>query len=610
MRRRLTPILFALALGMLALGWGLASLHGIFEQERAESLEQLRTRQAALEGVATSILTEGLRSRARESLPELQRVLADPLLPSDTFLLAFRGRFFLPRSHSALKGPKSPGQDSYRDLLEDVAEGHSDALAWRARVGLLVQLESLLKVHDAKRAPGALDQLLDPNLRPDLSAAQVLSFLVVVLERLAPERAQLPLLDVVMEHGFPEDLGGSGRSVGLQRDLILREGALTQADFEFFRAHVLELSRTYGIDSRVFQARATEVATGTLVLPLHLDAPALLGERWVVEAVGEVVRGIAVNLPVELGAVEPTLRRRGLLHGSVRVGLARHPSLTPLTSLAVEVELPDLVAAERAIARRHALKALLLWACAGFALGVAALALFGQQRKARYLTLQSDFVSTVSHELRTPVASVRLLAETLERRVGHLPEARDYPQRLVRVADGLHFLTENILSFHRLDKGRWQPRRQPLRLGECLTGLDSGLSEVTRAPVQLETSVEAVTLDADPSLLKLLFANLARNACLYNLRTPVTIEIRAQTTRARAWTVLFTDNGIGIPEHHWERVFDDFWRLHPVGITAHGSGLGLSLCRKIMRLHGGDISILTSSAEGTTFALSFPAERA
>jgi two-component system sensor histidine kinase SenX3 len=228
-----------------------------------------------------------------------------------------------------------------------------------------------------------------------------------------------------------------------------------------------------------------------------------------------------------------------------------------------------------------------------------------QQRKYRFLELKSDFVATVSHELRTPLASIRLLGETLERKLAQAPEVRDYPARIVQAADGLHFLVENILSFNRIDKGRWKLRTSRVRLEELVNPLRDDLASATTVQVDLVTDVGDAELEADPSLLRLLFANLGRNACAYNRRSPVHISVTAQTIPGHGCTVLFSDNGVGIPEDEWENVFQDFYRLTQPGPEVHGSGLGLALCRKIMRLHGGDIQVANSSHKGTTFALTF-----
>jgi signal transduction histidine kinase len=118
-----------------------------------------------------------------------------------------------------------------------------------------------------------------------------------------------------------------------------------------------------------------------------------------------------------------------------------------------------------------------------------------------------------------------------------------------------------------------------------------------------------VELEVDPSLLRLLLSNLARNACAYNRRNPVELSLRAYPHPGHGCVVLFGDNGIGIPESEWENVFGDFYRLDSQGTEVHGSGLGLALCRKIMALHGGRISIDSSGPQGTTFSLLFPEPR-
>ena len=110
--------------------------------------------------------------------------------------------------------------------------------------------------------------------------------------------------------------------------------------------------------------------------------------------------------------------------------------------------------------------------------------------------------------------------------------------------------------------------------------------------------------------MRLLFINLARNACAYNRRSPVVLDVRAYPSVGQGCVVMFSDNGIGIPEAEWENVFRDFHRLDSHGPEVHGSGLGLALCRKIMTLHGGRISVDHSSPEGTTFCLLFPEPRA
>ncbi|HET9452196.1 MAG TPA: HAMP domain-containing sensor histidine kinase, partial [Aggregicoccus sp.] len=334
-----------------------------------------------------------------------------------------------------------------------------------------------------------------------------------------------------------------------------------------------------------------------------LAEPVVNGDWYLAPYADGSVRGVRIDLPSLVQDVTEEMRRRGLLGAEAEVvSPAANMPLSRLSSLHLPVESP-LWERERAeIDRHYGLKTALLAGSALLGLALFSLLFLAQLRKWRFVELKSDFVAAVSHELRTPLASIRLMAETLERKLSGTPGAKDYPQRIVREADGLSFLVENLLSFHRIDKGRWVPRRSRVRLEELVGALRTDLAHWSDRPVQLRADVGSVELDADAPLLRLLFSNLGRNACAYNTRTPVELDIRAEA----GGRVLFRDNGVGIPERDWERAFGEFQRLRGSGPEVHGSGLGLALCRRIMALHGGTLRITQSSPEGTTFELTFP----
>ena len=339
-----------------------------------------------------------------------------------------------------------------------------------------------------------------------------------------------------------------------------------------------------------------------LTLPEHLSSPMLFDEGLYAEPeAGQGLRVVSTHLSALAEAVATQMRQRGLLDAPGRVSPGPLEETMPAELLRPSVETPRWKTAAREIEQRHRLKSILLLAGAGLVLLSLLLVRFTQWRKQRYLDLQSQFISTVSHELRTPLASIRLLGETLGRRVAALPEARDYPARIVQEADGLTFLVENILSFNRLAKGAWELRRSHVAVDEILSALRE--QSTGQGPLALTVETAGLTLDADPVLLQLVFSNLIRNARSYNTRTPV--EVNIQAPRPPLPVLHVSDNGVGIPREQWERVFDEFYRLPAsTGTETHGSGLGLTLCRKILRLHGGELRILSSSPEGTTFELS------
>jgi signal transduction histidine kinase len=383
----------------------------------------------------------------------------------------------------------------------------------------------------------------------------------------------------------------------------------------------VKVSHALGEPAEDFQSRGREAGAGDIFIPEGLTGPTLLGQRWYVapallnksrNAPPEPgVAGIAVELEPLLAELAAEMRARGHFGPEGRVLLPSTSDwVLPLDTLRLEVSVPQWRAAEEAIEQRHGLKTLLVATCGALAVAIGVLAVVAQRGRYRYVELKNDFVATVSHELRTPLASIRLMAETLERKLSQAPpDTRAYPERILQAADGLSFLVENILSFNRIDKGRWRPRPSPVKLEELVGMLRADLRDSVTVPVQLTSEVGEAQIEADPSLIRLLLANLARNACAYNRRSPVELSLRAYPSGHNGCVVMFSDNGIGIPPSEWENVFRDFHRLDSNGPEVHGSGLGLALCRKIMTLHGGRISVENSSPEGTTFCLLFPESR-
>ncbi|AKJ04846.1 phospho-acceptor domain-containing protein [Archangium gephyra] len=608
MLRRLLPTLVALGCGLLALTWGLVSLQRIFAQEREDARAQLASRRYAVEEYATQSLRYTLGEQLKGNLTALHAAMGDPLAPGEGFLLNFRGHQFLPRLTRSARGSRATARRHYRELVKAFAEG-APAEPWGERLVRLRAVEEALDKGRVSRAHALAEELLHYHAKNPLPPVQELPFVLLMLERLQRGEATPPLVRALLREGLPEDFGGIERSAGLQRDLLRERWRFTQPDFTFLLAHIVQVSTALGEPSDDFLARAREADAGMLVIPESLPGPTLIGQRWYVEQQEEVVRGIAVDLDALLRDLAQELRRRNHFGADGLVRLRDPDAVQPVESLWLEVSVPAWTAAENALEQRYGLKTLLVATCGALAVAIVVMAVVAQHGRYRYVELKSDFVATVSHELRTPLASIRLLAETMERKLSKLPEMRDYPERIIQAADGLHFLVENILSFNRIDKGRWQLKPARVKLDELLGMLRSDLVGNTSVPVQLTADVGDVELEVDPSLLRLLFINLARNACAYNRRNPVELTVRAYPHQGHGCVVLFGDNGIGIPEAEWDNVFRDFYRLSSQGPEVHGSGLGLALCRRIMSLHGGRISIDQSSPQGTTFSLLFPEPR-
>jgi signal transduction histidine kinase len=249
----------------------------------------------------------------------------------------------------------------------------------------------------------------------------------------------------------------------------------------------------------------------------------------------------------------------------------------------------------------------------------AALALIGAIFLGRraYLKLQdlteaqTNFVAGVTHELRAPLASVRLLAENLQRGSDASPERRqEYYGLMVRECRRLGTLVQNVLDWSRIERGRrtYEPRR-------CdLPALVAGTAEVLqpqfdsrRVRLVVRLPLEDVEpAELDPDALQQALVNLLDNALKHS---PEGSEVVVTLERdAGAWTLAVADSGPGIPEAEQERIFDRFHRLgSELRRETEGIGIGLSIVKHIVEGHGGRIRVDSRPGKGARFVATLPA---
>ncbi len=601
--RRLLPTLLgliALAAAVLAcLLW----LERLFDREHDEALQALEDRRRAVEQYAGVELRRLLAARLDAAEPALQAARKDPLADPTGLYFSVAGQQVVPPGVEEEDVPAQVAQNFGR-LRSPAAPPAEPDSPWARRVKLLGELDRALARSDREAISAAVRAFLAERTREPLPLYEDGPFTLVVLEKLDGGPGLSPqLLRVVLRDGLATR---DGTLEGLERAVVRRRGQLAQADFELLCRDVSALAQRHQVASADFDARCRETPS-LRPLPPPGDGRCLapVGESlWYLSADGAEVKGVRVELPPLLSELARAMAARGLVGEGDALALA-----PPSAGLSVDALSPRW-ASERFAQETHRaevrfqLKLLVLDGCMLLTFALCAVAVVAQRRKARFLELKSDFVSTVSHELRTPLASLRVMAETLQRRLGGLPEAKDYPERLVAQSDALSFLVENILSFNRLDKDRWVASRQPFALAQAKAWLLEDAQQYREAKVEQEfVGFDSVELSADGELMKLLFLNLLRNACKYSARDPVRLTWEA-ARRGGEVELKVTDNGVGIPRAEWESVFVDFHRLPGArGRGGGGAGLGLALCRKIARLHQGTLQVGDSGAEGTTFVL-------
>ena len=613
MLRRMLPTLAVLGLFLVALLWGLGSLQGIIIDERLEAHARVWSERNALQEYARRTLEQRLEAQLHTAEAEINLAQDDPLMATQTLMLIERGRQLFPRPVRY-----AAGATHARELYYELHEGMKPSAVepgspWAERVRLMRRFRTAVLEGEPEEIEGTFRAMLAHRSRFVISSRLDIPARLAMLDILVDGTDPNPeLLADLLRNGL--QIGDQVVVEGLQPALLRRRDRFSASDFQFLSGRVIELSERAQTRVDDFQARAAEPVNLPLGAPPSLQESSLvLGGTWYARPDGyDRIVGLVIGLDDLLRSVEEEMRARALL--TPTDALIRPPvsdPVVPLSSLAIDVQSPRFSRAIAASDKRFWVKTGFVAGSAALALIIVVLAFAVQSRKQRFVELKSDFVATVSHELRTPLASVRLMAETLERRTAGLPAARDYPTRIVREIDDLAFLVENILSFNRLDKGRWKPRHEATSIRELVDELSHELRATPSVPGQrsarlLEidaSGLDDIVLHADRELLRLLLRNLMRNACTYNERDPIRLRLSSRIER-RHFKLDVEDNGVGIPPTEQKRVFSDFYR--PGHAQARGSGLGLAICRKIMQAHEGRIRLASSDSQGTRFTLLFP----
>ena len=222
---------------------------------------------------------------------------------------------------------------------------------------------------------------------------------------------------------------------------------------------------------------------------------------------------------------------------------------------------------------------------------------------------KSEFLANMSHELRTPLNAIIGFSEVLsERMFGELNEKQEEYLRDI-YASGQHLLSliNDILDLSKIEAGRMELELTDFDLP---TALDNALTLVReragRRSITMETSVDERLgeVRADERKIRQVVLNLLSNAIKF---TPEggRIEVAAMPKDGFV-EVSVSDTGIGIAPEDQEAVFEEFRQVGTAEKRAEGTGLGLTLCRKFVELHGGRIWVKSQVGVGSTFTFTIP----
>ena len=219
------------------------------------------------------------------------------------------------------------------------------------------------------------------------------------------------------------------------------------------------------------------------------------------------------------------------------------------------------------------------------------------------------FVAHTTHELRTPLTNIRLYVETAIDEGEHNPATR---AKCLNVINGetrrLERIVGEMLSMAEIEAGSFKIKTDDVRLETVFEELRSDYQQQAiekRIELSLNLPPKLPVIRGDRDKMMLALHNLVGNALKYTPdggRVIINVEVTPKQL-----LVSVADNGIGISPDDAERIFERFYRAKdPRVAKITGTGLGLTIAREVVRMHGGDITVESQIDQGSTFTMTLP----
>ena len=224
---------------------------------------------------------------------------------------------------------------------------------------------------------------------------------------------------------------------------------------------------------------------------------------------------------------------------------------------------------------------------------------------------KDEFLATLAHELRNPLAPIRNSLHIFRMAGIQDPGVARVTDMMERQVQHMVRMVDDLIEVSRISRGKIELRKERVELASVLrNAIDTALPlvEAARHKLTVDVPTEAIMLDADPVRLSQVFANLINNSAKY---TPEggRIDVRVSVEGGVA-SVCVEDNGEGIPPNMLPRVFNMFTQVNTGARAQGGLGIGLTLARTLVHLHGGSIEARSEGVgKGCQFLVKLPLAR-
>jgi signal transduction histidine kinase/CheY-like chemotaxis protein len=225
---------------------------------------------------------------------------------------------------------------------------------------------------------------------------------------------------------------------------------------------------------------------------------------------------------------------------------------------------------------------------------------------------KSQFLANMSHELRTPLNSIIGFSEILSTRLGKKVDAKEAKFLQNINASGTHLLAliNDILDLSKIEAGKMELHAEPFHLMPLVDGvlaIMKGVANEKHIRFEVQADDELPEIEADPGKVKQILYNLLSNAVKFSPKES-TVTLRLHLLRDQgAIELQVRDQGIGIDAKDHEAVFQEFHQVDGgAAREAQGTGLGLALVKKFVKLHRGTITVESALGQGATFTVKLP----
>ncbi|NIJ52966.1 ATP-binding protein [Dyadobacter arcticus] len=218
-----------------------------------------------------------------------------------------------------------------------------------------------------------------------------------------------------------------------------------------------------------------------------------------------------------------------------------------------------------------------------------------------------QFAHVASHDLKEPVRKVKLFSSRLQTELaGHLPEKGQlYISKIQHAADRMFSMIDGVLTYSSLNA--IEQSAEPIDLNEIINNIEDDMEVLIAQKGAVIKKEHLPVIEGAPVLIYQLFYNLIGNSLKFSKagQAPIISISCAVPLNQGIVDIMVADNGIGFEQRYAERIFETFARLNGKD-DYEGTGLGLSLCKKIVERHNGKIAVQSAVDKGTKFTITIP----